>query len=159
MFLFSCVLVLLLLIHPTKAFFMQILAWKKKRRKDKQMKKRKETNSTHFESPRFLSTPSSISLVPGMCMLHAQSLQSRPPLCDSMGCSLPDSSVHGIPPNSGIESGSPALQADSLPSEHAFILTSQQILLLSSSFSFIKFSTPFSKHALSVAFMNLSLYF
>ena len=75
-------------------------------------------------------------------MLHAQWLQSRPPLCDSMGCGLPGSSVHGILPNSGIEPGSPALQADSLPSEPAFILTSLQILLLSSSFSFIKFSTP-----------------
>ena len=107
------------------------------------MKKRKETNPTHFENPWFLSTPSSISLVPGVCMLHAQWLQSRPPLCDSMGCGLPGSSVHGILPNSGIEPGSPALQADSLPSEPAFILTSLQILLLSSSFSFIKFSIPF----------------
>ena len=107
------------------------------------MKKRKETNSTHFENPWFLSTPTSISLVPGICLLHAQSLQSHPPLCDSMGCSLPGSSVHGILPNSGIEPGSPALQADSLPSEPAFILTSLQILLLSSSFSFIKFSIPF----------------
>ena len=159
MFLFSCVLVLLLLTQPTKAFFMQILAWKKKGRKDKRMKKRKETNSTHFESPWFLSTPSSIRVVPGECMLHAQSLQSCPPLCDSMGCSLPDSSVHEILPNSGTEPGSPALQADSLPSEPAFILTSLQILLLSSSFSFIKFSTPFPKHALYVAFMHLSLYF
>ena len=50
-----------------------------------------------------------------------------------MGCSLPGSSVHGISqarilewvailfsrglPDPGIESGSPALQADSLPSE------------------------------------------
>ena len=106
------------------------------------MMKGKETNSTHFENPWFLSTSSSISLVPGMCMLHAQSLRSRPPRCDSTGCSLPGSSVHGILPNSGIEPGSPALQADSLPSEPAFILTSLQILLLSSSFSFIKFSTP-----------------
>ena len=123
------------------------------------MKKRKETNSTHFENPWFLSTPTSISLGPGICLLHAQSLQSHPPLCDSMGCSLPDSSVHGILPNSGIESGSPALQADSLPSAPAFILISLQILLLSSSFNFIKFSTPFSKHALYVPFMNLSVYF
>ena len=107
------------------------------------MMKGKETNSTHFENPWFLSTPSSISLVPGMCMLHAQSLQSGPPLGDSVGCSLPGSSVYGILPNSGIEPGSPALQADSLPSELAFILTSLKILLPSSSFSFIKFSTPF----------------
>ena len=28
--------------------------------------------------------------------MHAQSLQLYPTLCDSMGCSLPDSSVHGI---------------------------------------------------------------
>ena len=27
---------------------------------------------------------------------HAKSLQSCPTLCDSMGCSLPGSSVHGI---------------------------------------------------------------
>ena len=107
------------------------------------MKKRKETNSTHFENPWFLSTPSSISSVPGECMPHSQSLRSRPPLCDSMGCSLPDSSVHGILPISGIEPGSPALQADSLASAPAFILTSLQILLPSSSFSFIKFSIPF----------------
>ena len=54
-------------------------------------------------------------------------------LCDPMNCSLPGSSVHefskqeywsGSPfsspedlPNPGTETGSPALQADSLPSE------------------------------------------
>ena len=50
-------------------------------------------------------------------------------LCDSMDCSPPGSSVHGIFQarmlewvsrdlhNPGIEPGSPALQADSLPSE------------------------------------------
>ena len=68
--------------------------------------------------------------------------QSRPTLCNPMGCSLPDSSVHGISqarilvhvhgqeywsgllfpspgglPNPGIKPGSPALQADSLPVE------------------------------------------
>ena len=51
-------------------------------------------------------------------------------LCDPMDCSLPGSSVHGIPrtlewvaipfkgdlPYPGIEPGSPTLQADSLPS-------------------------------------------
>ena len=53
--------------------------------------------------------------------------------CDPMDCSPPDSSVQGFPrqntgvgchsllqgglPNPGIEPGSPALQADSLPSE------------------------------------------
>ena len=58
--------------------------------------------------------------------------QSCPTLCDHMDCSLPGSSVHGIlqtrilelpfpspgdTPASGIKPGSPALQADSLPSE------------------------------------------
>ena len=59
--------------------------------------------------------------------------QSCPILCDSMECSLPGSSVHGILqarileqvaihfsgdlPDPGIESVSCALQADSLPSE------------------------------------------
>ena len=35
-------------------------------------------------------------LLPHACM-HAMSLQSSLTLCDSMGCSLPGSSVHGIP--------------------------------------------------------------
>ena len=59
--------------------------------------------------------------------------QSCPTLCDPVDCSLPGSSVHGIfqeeywsglpfpspghLPNLGIEPGSPALQADSSPSE------------------------------------------
>ena len=61
--------------------------------------------------------------------------QSRPTLCDSVYCSPPGSSVHGDSPsentgvgchappspgglpNPGIEPGSPALQADSLPAE------------------------------------------
>ena len=60
--------------------------------------------------------------------------QSCPPLCDPMDCSLPESSVHGILqakenwsglhfpspgdlPYPGIKPGSPALQADSLPTE------------------------------------------
>ena len=58
--------------------------------------------------------------------------QLCPTLCDPMDCSLPGSSVHGILqarilefpfpspedlPNPGTEPGSPALQADSLPSE------------------------------------------
>ena len=59
--------------------------------------------------------------------------QSCPTLCDPMDCSLPGSSVHGvfqarilewvaIPspgylPDTGMESGSPTLQADSLPSK------------------------------------------
>ena len=66
------------------------------------------------------------------CVLCAKSFHSYPALCDPMNCSLPDSSVHGILqarmlervaipspgdlPNPGIEPGSPALQADSLPS-------------------------------------------
>ena len=60
-------------------------------------------------------------------------VQSCPSVCHSMGCSLPGSSVHGVlqarilewvaMPSSGdlpgpeIESRSPALQVDSLPSE------------------------------------------
>ena len=34
--------------------------------------------------------------VPGTCMLHAESLQSCPTLCDPMDCSSPGSSVYGI---------------------------------------------------------------
>ena len=63
-------------------------------------------------------------------MLVAQSCLT---LCNTMGCDLPGSSVHGIVqgrilewvvipfsrdlPNPGIEPRSPALQTDSLPSE------------------------------------------
>ena len=59
--------------------------------------------------------------------------QLYPALCNSMDCSPPGSSIHGVlqarilsglpfaspghHPNSGIDPGSPALQADSLPSE------------------------------------------
>ena len=57
--------------------------------------------------------------------------QSCPTLCNPMDCNLPGSSVYGILqtrilesfpspgdlPNPGIEPGSPALQADALPSE------------------------------------------
>ena len=50
--------------------------------------------------------------------------QSCPTLCNPMDCSSPGSSVHGILqarrlecPDPGIEPGTPALQADSLPSE------------------------------------------
>ena len=59
--------------------------------------------------------------------------KSCPTLSDPMDCSLPGSSVHGIPqarilerlpfaspgdlPDSGIKFGSPTLQADYLPSE------------------------------------------
>ena len=59
--------------------------------------------------------------------------QSRPTLSDPLDCSLPGSCVHGIfqarvlewvaisfsreLPDPGIEPGSPALQADTLPSE------------------------------------------
>ena len=71
-----------------------------------------------------------------MCM-HAQSFQSCQTLCDSMDCSPPGSSVHGIfrekilewvdisysgePPDPGIKPrspASPALQVDSLPLSH-----------------------------------------
>ena len=60
--------------------------------------------------------------------------QSCPTLCDPMDCSPPGSSVHGLSrqeywsglpfpspgdlPDPGIKPGSPALQADSSPSEH-----------------------------------------
>ena len=63
----------------------------------------------------------------------AQSLQSCPTLCDPIEGSLPSSSIYeifqeeywsgllfpspGDLPNQGIEPGSPALQADVLPSE------------------------------------------
>ena len=63
----------------------------------------------------------------------AKSLQSCLTLCDPMDCSLPGSSVHGIPqartlewvafpppgdlPDPGIEPVSPELQVDSLPTE------------------------------------------
>ena len=65
--------------------------------------------------------------------MHAKSLQLCPTLCDPMDCSPPGSSVHGDSPDKntgvgchvllqgflcqGIEPGSSALQADSLPSE------------------------------------------
>ena len=65
-----------------------------------------------------------------MCVLVAQSYLT---LCDPMDCNALGASVHGIfqarilewvvipfsrgSSNLGIESGSPALQADSLPSE------------------------------------------
>ena len=68
-----------------------------------------------------------------LLLLSAQSLQSCLTLYDPMDCSPPGSSVHrilqarilewfailfsGDLPNPGIEPGSPALQADSLPSE------------------------------------------
>ena len=71
-----------------------------------------------------------LNLLAGVCVLAAQ---SYPALCKPKDCSPPGSSVHGILqarilnelpfpppgdlPNPGIESGSPALQADSLPSE------------------------------------------
>ena len=73
------------------------------------------------------------------CTLHkernkeSEVAQSCPTLCDLMDCSLSGSSVHGIfqarvlewipfpspgdLPEPGIEPGSPALQADTLPSE------------------------------------------
>ena len=66
----------------------------------------------------------------GTCVLVSQSCQT---LCDCMDCSPPGSSVHGISqasilervaysppgdlPDPGTEPGSPALEADSLPSD------------------------------------------
>ena len=66
-------------------------------------------------------------------MKESEDAQSCPTLCYLMDCSPPGSSVHefsrqeywselpfpspGDRPNPGIESGSPALQADTLPSE------------------------------------------
>ena len=78
-----------------------------------------------------------LKLLPGrksIPYLESEVAQSCLTLCNSMDCSLPGSSVHGILqantgwsglafpspeylPNPGIEPGSPALQADSLPSE------------------------------------------
>ena len=67
------------------------------------------------------------------CESESEVAQSCLTLCDPMDCSPPGSSIYGIfqtrilewiatlfsgdLPNPGIESGSPALQADSLPSE------------------------------------------
>ena len=87
-----------------------------------------------------------ISIILSFCVcVHivnacAQSLQLCPTLCDTMGYSLPGSSVHGIlqarllewvamlssrgSPKPGTEPGSPALQADSLPLSHQYILHS-----------------------------------
>ena len=65
--------------------------------------------------------------------MYVLSRFSRVRLCDPMGCNLPGSSVHGIlqarrlewvaisfsrgPSNPGMKPGSPALQANSLPSK------------------------------------------
>ena len=62
------------------------------------------------------------SILPFVCILVTQSC---PTLCDSMDCSPPGKDTRvGMPfpspedlPNPGIKPGSPALQADSLPSE------------------------------------------
>ena len=87
---------------------------------------------------RWEMNPSTVaSLEPSLCRVClcvcVLVTQSCPALFDPMGCSPPDSSVHGILlarilewvacpspgdlPDPGIESRSPALQADSLPSE------------------------------------------
>ena len=87
---------------------------------------------------RWEMNPSTVaSLEPSLCRVClcvcVLVTQSCPALFDPMGCSPPDSSVHGIllarilewvacpspgdPPDPGIESRSPALQADSLLSE------------------------------------------
>ena len=81
----------------------------------------------HFKGLKFL--PMYLFLV-SVCVLVAHSC---PTLCDPLGCSPPDSSVHlilqarilewvaipfpGALPDPEIEFGSPALQADSLPTE------------------------------------------
>ena len=68
-----------------------------------------------------------------VCVCVCLVTQSYSILCNPMDCSLPGSFVHGILqarilesvaipypgdlPNPGIESGSPAVQADSLPTE------------------------------------------
>ena len=77
-----------------------------------------------------LSIPGIISFFYCACVLVTQSCLT---LCDSMHCSPPGCSVHGVSqarvlewvafpssgdlPNTGIKLGSPELQADSLPSE------------------------------------------
>ena len=66
-------------------------------------------------------------------LVASEIAQSCPTLCNPMDCSQPGSSVHGVLqprilewvpfpspgdlPNTGIEPGSPALQADSFPTE------------------------------------------
>ena len=71
--------------------------------------------------------------------------QLSPTLCNTMDCSLPRSSVHGISqarilkwvpfpspwdlPNPGIKPGYPALQADSLPSEPSRNQFNNQVIL------------------------------
>ena len=78
--------------------------------------------------------------------IHSESevAQSCPTLCDTMDCSLPGSSVHGIfqarvpewvavsfsgdLPNPGIKPGSPALQEDALLSEPPDLLSSLVLL-------------------------------
>ena len=73
------------------------------------------------------------SIVIRDALMNAKSLQLRPTLCDIMDYSLPGSSVHSILqarildwvailsqgdlPDMGIKPGSPAVEADSLPSE------------------------------------------
>ena len=86
-------------------------------------------------------------------MLVAQSCLT---LCDPIDCSLPSFSVHGIPqarmleciaipfsrehPNPGIEPWSPALQADSLPSEPPGKPTIN-LLVISEMITQVQFST------------------
>ena len=88
------------------------------------------------------------------------SLQSRPALCHSMDCSPPGSSVHGILqartlewvaipfsrdlPDPGIEPGSPALHADSLPTDPLGKPTSESNL---STFHFHALEKEMATHA------------
>ena len=84
--------------------------------------------------------------------------QSCPTLCDPMDCSPPGSSVHGILqqeywsglpfpspgdlPNPGIKPRSPALQADTLPSEPPGNTTIQKHQFFSSAFFIVQLSHP-----------------
>ena len=87
----------------------------------------------HFEI--WKNEPGSVYFFPLTPCMCAKLLQSYPTLCNPMDCSLPGSSVVGVSrqecrsglpvpspgdlPNPGIEPGSPALQADALPSVRA----------------------------------------
>ena len=99
------------------------------------------------------------------CILHVdvrEVTQLYPTLCNLMDCRLPESSVHGIfqqeywsglpfpspgdLPNPGIEPGSPALQADALPSEPS----GKPIIILNLLNSFFGTTTLLLKNSLSL---------
>ena len=87
----------------------------------------------HWESAISSRRPSSFLQSASVLFAEVKVAQSCPAFCSPMDCSLPGSSVHGILqarilvwvavpfsrdlPNPGMEPRSPALQADSLPSE------------------------------------------